>query len=86
MKISEKAKIASNWSTSFDILLDAYKQIAENFPLLNKYRLLFAENEHMKKVLVWIYEDILKFHLRALRVFSQPGQLSCFQCLGSFYH
>lgn len=65
--------IANNWSKSFDILLDTYKQIAENFPLLLKYRSMFAENDHMKKVLVWIYEDILKFHLRAWRVFSQPA-------------
>ena len=34
---------------------------------------MFQENDHMKKILVWIYEDILKFHLRALRVFTQPG-------------
>jgi hypothetical protein len=66
-------QIASNWSKSFDILLDTYKQIAENFPLLEKYRSMFAENDHMKKVLVWMYEDILKFHLRAWRVFSQSG-------------
>ncbi|KAE9372535.1 hypothetical protein N431DRAFT_536388 [Stipitochalara longipes BDJ] len=64
---------ASNLSKAFDVLLDAYKQIAENFPLLLKYRSMFTENEHMKKVLVWIYEDILKFHLRAWRVFSEPA-------------
>jgi hypothetical protein len=29
----------------------------------------------MKKVLVWIYEDILKFHLRAWRLFSESGML-----------
>ena len=38
-----------------------------------QYRSMFQENDHMKKILVWIYEDILKFHLRALRVFTQPG-------------
>jgi len=38
-----------------------------------QYRSMFQENGHMKKILVWIYEDILKFHLRALRVFTQPG-------------
>jgi hypothetical protein len=60
---------------AFDVLLDAYKQISENFPLLLKYRSMFDQNDHMKKVLVWIYEDMLKFHLRALRIFSQPGWL-----------
>jgi hypothetical protein len=38
-----------------------------------QYRSMFQDNDHMKKILVWIYEDILKFHLRALRVFTQPG-------------
>lgn len=71
---ADNPQIASNWSRSFDILLDAYKQIAENFPLLLQYRSMFAENNHMKKVLIWIYEDILKFHLRAWRVFAQPGK------------
>ena len=66
-------QIASNWSKSFDTLLDTYKQLAENFPLLLQCRSMFEENEHMKKILVWIYEDILKFHLRALRVFTEPG-------------
>jgi hypothetical protein len=47
--------------------------LAENFPLLKQYRSMFHENDHMKKILVWMYEDILKFHLRALRVFTQPG-------------
>ncbi|KAF8852553.1 hypothetical protein BDZ45DRAFT_807386 [Acephala macrosclerotiorum] len=66
---------ACNLSKAFDVLLDAYKQIAEAFPLLLKYRSMFEKNDHMKKVLVWMYEDILKFHLRAWRVFSQPDKL-----------
>jgi hypothetical protein len=66
-------QVASNWEKSFDILLDTYKELAENFPLLQQYRSMFAENEHMKQILVWIYEDILNFHLKALRVFNQPG-------------
>lgn len=37
---------------------------------------MFRDNDHMRKVLVWIYEDILNFHRRAWRIFSQPG-MSC---------
>ncbi|KAH8800405.1 hypothetical protein F5884DRAFT_863111 [Xylogone sp. PMI_703] len=70
--------IASNWSKAFDVLLDAYKQISENFPLLLKYRSMFSGNAHMKKILVWIYEDILKFHLRAWRIFSQSAWRNLF--------
>jgi hypothetical protein len=70
---SDTLQTASNWAKSFDILLDAYKQLAENFPLLMQYRSMFQDNDHMKKILVWIFEDILKFNLRALRVFTQPS-------------
>jgi hypothetical protein len=28
----------------------------------------------MQQILVWIYEDILNFHLKALRVFTQHGE------------
>jgi hypothetical protein len=60
-------------SKAFDILLDTYKQIAESFPLVSKYRSMFEKNDHMHKILVWLYEDMLTFHLRAYRVFAQPG-------------
>lgn len=68
--------MASNWSKAFDILLDTYKTISESFPLLLQYRSVFTENDHLKKILIWIYEDLLMFHLRALRIFDQPGK--CF--------
>jgi hypothetical protein len=76
MTETDRGQIASNWSKSFDILLDAYKQISEHFPQLLQYRAMFAENEHLRRVLVWIYEDVLMFHLRAWRVFAQPGRQS----------
>jgi hypothetical protein len=47
-----------------------------------------GENDHIKQILVWIYEDVLNFHLKALRVFTQPGRHSTiFPCLPtvSFY-
>lgn len=76
MSAADNVQVASNWSKSFDILLDTYKEIAESFPLLLQYRSLFRENSHLQKILVWIYEDLLKFHLRAWRIFAQYSKPS----------
>ncbi|TVY27111.1 Vegetative incompatibility protein HET-E-1 [Lachnellula hyalina] len=65
-------KIASGWAESFEILLDAYKQLAENIPLLQQFQTLFESNLQMSNVLSMIYKDILDFHLSALRVFKKP--------------
>jgi len=43
-------------------------------PLLRQYEALFEHNEYMRPVLVLIYEDILKFHAKALCFFSGPGE------------
>lgn len=73
LSLANSLKIASSLNKSFEILLDAYKQIAQNFPLLFKYRSLFQDNPAIRKILVWIYEDTLKFHLRAFRIFARSG-------------
>ncbi|KAF7874046.1 hypothetical protein EAF04_002718 [Stromatinia cepivora] len=65
-------QIASSWAESFDTLLDAYQQLAENIPLLEQYVHLFEGNTHIINVLALFYEDILEFHQAALRVFSRP--------------
>ena len=67
-------KVASGWAESFDILLDAYKQLAQNLPLLQQFQALFKTNPQMISVLSMIYNDILEFHLSALRVFKRPSK------------
>ncbi|KAK2808656.1 hypothetical protein FQN50_004520 [Emmonsiellopsis sp. PD_5] len=63
-------QVARNWTDSFDILLDAYKQIGEEIPLLLQYSETFEQNPHMINILGFIYADILEFHKRAIRFFS----------------
>lgn len=63
-------QVASTWSDSFDILLDAYEQIGKEIPLLEQYKAVFENDPHMVKVLGFIYKDILDFHKRAIRFFS----------------
>lgn len=74
MFVSDVLKqVASTWAESFDTLLDAYKQLAENIPLLGQYQELFKSDHVMASILAIIYEDILEFHQVALRVFKQSS-------------
>jgi hypothetical protein len=59
---------------SFDALLDAYQQIAEQIPLLLQYQNVFTESSDMRGVLGMMYKDILEFHQQALRVFGKPSE------------
>ena len=68
-------KTASTWTDSFDVLVDAYRQMGENMPLLEQYETLFGTNHHMQRVLTLIYADILEFHKRAIRFFK--GKSKC---------
>ncbi|KAF7918225.1 uncharacterized protein EAE98_009837 [Botrytis deweyae] len=69
-------QVASSWAESFDTLLDAYQQLAENIPLLEQYGDLFKGNSYMVNVLALFYEDMLDFHRAALRVFSKSNYLN----------
>jgi len=66
-------QVASTWTESFDTLLDAYKQLAENIPLLAQYQHMFQSDPRMASILAIMYEDILEFHQVALRVFKQSS-------------
>lgn len=68
------AQTARTWADSFDILLEAYQSLGENFPLLHHYAGLFRDNKEVENVLGLIYEDILRFHSSALRMFSRSSR------------
>lgn len=70
-------KIASKWSQSFDVTLDAYNQLAQNIPPVGQYRHTFEQNPHMLKVLALIFDEILQFHLKVLMILNTSGILQC---------
>ena len=72
--IASYVQIASTWTDALEILLDAYEQIGEQIPLLQQFHALFKENEHMQRVLALMYSDIIDFHQRAVRMFSDPSR------------
>ncbi|KEF62317.1 uncharacterized protein A1O9_00289 [Exophiala aquamarina CBS 119918] len=65
-------QMSSTWANSLDRILEAYQQIGEVFPLLQQYESLFIQHTEMRKILVWIYKDILEFHTRVIRFFDHP--------------
>lgn len=65
--------MTSAFSEAFSELLEAYQRIGENLPLLLQYQTLFQNDPRIGKILVFMYEDILEFHRRALGYFQQPS-------------
>lgn len=65
--------MTSTFSEAFSELLDAYQRIGENLPLLRQYQTLFPIDMRIGKISVFMYEDILEFHRRALNYFQQPS-------------
>ncbi|KAF6218628.1 hypothetical protein HO133_005979 [Letharia lupina] len=65
--------VASRLSDAFDALLEAYARIGESLPVFAAVDTLFsARGEHyVQQILANVYEDILKFHSRAVIFFKQ---------------
>ncbi|KAF1956409.1 hypothetical protein CC80DRAFT_446319 [Byssothecium circinans] len=65
-------QIACTFAEAFDALMNAYQRIGEVFPLLVQYAQHFHSSPHMGRVLSLLYEDILRFHWKAMRYFKSP--------------
>ena len=68
-----KPKTASNFTDAFDLLLDAYQDIGNNLPQFKKYAQLFGNKPSVRRVLVEVFEGILRFHKRAIGFFRRSG-------------
>ncbi|EMD96161.1 hypothetical protein COCC4DRAFT_55683 [Bipolaris maydis ATCC 48331] len=73
--------IASTFHEAFDALLDAYQRIGEHMPLLAQYEGYFRNHPQMTRVLRLMYEDILKFHFKAMKYFQKRMWQQLFQAL-----
>ena len=72
-------KTTSNTSEAFNALLEGYLSIGEQIPLLLQYRQLFEANQYMRTALATIFEDIMDFHLEAVRLFKQKSTSSALE-------
>ncbi|KAK3936465.1 hypothetical protein QBC46DRAFT_419250, partial [Diplogelasinospora grovesii] len=66
-------QVASAFAEDFTGLLDVYEDLGERMPMLQQYEQLFKHDGNMKRVLVYLYKDILEFHARALKYFQQKS-------------
>ncbi|KAF8454286.1 hypothetical protein BDZ91DRAFT_562030 [Kalaharituber pfeilii] len=57
----------------FDIILVEYERLGECLPQFQQYDSLFQDNRHMRKLLGLVYQDILEFHSRALKIIQRPA-------------
>lgn len=78
-------KVASRVSDAFDSLLDAYARIGESLPVFAAVDTLFSNyGEHnVHQILANVYEDILKFHGRAVDFFKQRSMSR--SCISNIY-
>ena len=51
------------------MILDTYQRIGECLPQFKQYEAVFLDNHNMERVLEYVYEDILDFHRKALKIF-----------------
>lgn len=67
-------QLASGHINIFDKLVDAYAQIAEAMPQLDRLRKAFSDDDRFRMVLAMVYADILEFHQRAYKFFRRRGE------------
>ena len=53
--------------------MDTYQSLGDSLPQFQKYEALFRDSAGMHKVLEYVYEDILEFHRKALKIFRPRG-------------
>ena len=76
-KLVSKAKylvqLASQYGDVLEKLLEAYRQISEELPRVDRLRRTFGMDEGFQKALGLIYADVVGFHGRAYKFFRNRG-------------
>lgn len=55
------------------MIMDTYQTLGECLPQFRQYESLFRDNPDIARVLEYVYEDILDFHRKALKIFRHRG-------------
>jgi hypothetical protein len=67
-------QISSTHVKCFDIILNALRRIGENLPRFESFENIFKGDLRIKRVLLWIYSDILEFYAEVLTFLRKKGQ------------
>ncbi|KAF8444436.1 hypothetical protein BDZ91DRAFT_853780 [Kalaharituber pfeilii] len=66
-------QVTGKYLNCFDIILDEYEHLGEGLPQFQQYHSLFLGNSYMRTVLGLVYQDILEFHGRVLKLVQRPA-------------
>jgi len=66
-------QVSGGFIESFEKLLDAFQKIGENLPRFSRYASIFCFSERIQHVISLMYEDILDFYRRTLKLFRRKG-------------
>ncbi|KAK0665456.1 NACHT domain-containing protein [Cercophora samala] len=72
---------AKGGADAFDCLLDAYSKIADSLPIFQNYQHIFQSDPEVQVGLSSIWENILDFHTKAIRIFSKSTVKLMFRSL-----
>jgi len=67
-------QVADSMPKAFDSLLEAYEQLGEVIPSLDKKQRVFEVHPQLIKILELMYSDLLEFHEQGLRIFDRPSK------------
>ncbi|KAL8693514.1 MAG: hypothetical protein Q9218_001671 [Villophora microphyllina] len=67
------SKLAKQYHAVMEKVLQAYSDIAEVLPRIDKLKAAFGDKADFKEMLGLVYGDILEFHQRAYRMFRRKG-------------
>ena len=63
--------LAKNFENVIDTVLEAFNDIAENLPRIDRLKTTFPNDENFNRVVAYIYSDLLEFHGRAYKMFRR---------------
>jgi hypothetical protein len=66
-------QLATDHSTIFEKLLEAYAEIAEVLPSFDRLQEAFKNDMNLQTALGFVYADILNFHQQAYSFFRRRG-------------
>lgn len=63
--------LAKNYTTIMDIILQAFSDIADALPRIDRLKATFPKDANLNRAVALIYADILEFHGRAYKMFTR---------------
>ena len=66
-------KLAKNYSNVMEKILQAFSDIADVLPRLDRLKATFPDDNNFNQVVGLIYSDVIEFHRRAYRMFRRRG-------------